>query len=203
MATKNNEATKLVTPIFKVSYPHVFKPSQIEGSKNAQYSIEMLFDKEKTPLSTFTKVIHAACVEKWGPDKAEWPEGIKSPVKDGDKPQGKKRELRPEAKGCWIVRASTSAEYQKPAVVGRDATQVIIDESDFYAGCFARAAVKAHAYSFADKDGVKFILDMVQKVKDGDRIGGRKPAHEVFGALDSDVDDESFMTDDSDQESFI
>lgn len=199
------DAQKIVTPIFRASYPHIFKPSKIEGAKNESYSIEMLFNKEQTDLKPFQKAIHAACVAKWGPDKSEWPEGLKSPIKDGDKPQGKKKELRPEAKGCWIIRASTSAEYSKPYVVGRDSTQPIINESEFYAGCFARAALKAHAYSFADKDGIKFILDGVQKVKDGQAFGGRKPAHEVFGALDFDVDEPEFLTDDSDsdQESFL
>lgn len=181
------EKLKVLTTEFRVSHPHVFKPTEVKkGSGQFTYGIEMLFDKTTTDLSTLQKPLKAAIVGKWGPDKADWPTPLKMPIRDGDKPYGKKKELKPEHKGMWVVRASSSAEYSKPQVVGRDPKIPLEKESDFYPGCYARAALKAHAYTFADKDGVKFILDAVQFTRDGKAFGGRKPADQVFGVIEGD-----------------
>lgn len=187
---KNNPALRVMTTEFRVSHPHVFKPSQMmQNGKpvgEPSYSIEMLFDKKTTDLSMIKKPIHAAIVEKWGPNKADWPQGLSLPYRDGDKPHGKKREVKKEHQGMWVVKASSKAEYSAPHVVGRDPNVALEDEKDFYAGCYARAELKAFAYTFADKDGVKFVLNGVQKIRDGKPFGGKKAANEMFGVIAGD-----------------
>ena len=59
-------------------------------------------------------------------------------------------------------------------------------------GVHARAALKAFAWSFADKDGVKFVLDGVQKTRDGQAFGGKKPADQMFGVIEGDDGNEDF-----------
>lgn len=199
MATQEEkEALKVLTSEFRASHPHVFKPSAIKPGDKPTYSLEMLYDKKTTDLSQFQGPVKAAIVAKWGPDKNKWPQPLKLPYRDGDKPHGKKKEVKPEHQGMWVVRASSSAEYARPQVVGRD-PNVELTEADFYPGCYARASLKAHAYTFADKDGVKFILDAVQFVRDGKAFGGKKPANQVFGAIAGDAGgDEDMNFDDND-----
>lgn len=197
------EDLKVLTTEFRVSHPHVFKPTKIQDGDKENYSIEMLFDKSITDVKHLLKPLTTAKILKWGDDKEQWPSPMKMPIRDGDKPYGKKKEVKPEHKGMWVVKASSSAEYSKPQVVGLN-PKVELKESELYPGCYARASLKAHAYTFADKDGVKFIIDAVQFVRSGKAIGGRKPADQVFGVLEgADGDETAFDTpigDDVDQE---
>lgn len=202
------EAMRVTTPTARLSHPHLFKPTAIEkGSDDLRYSCELLFDKKTTDVSVLQKPIKVAIQEKWGKNKADWPEPIILPIKDGDKPRlnkrTKKREVKEEHKGMWVVRASMKAEFGKPQVVGRDPKVPIEDPSEIYPGCYVRAALKAFAYEFADKNGVSFNLDAVQFVKDGKPLSGRKKADELFGVVETeDGGDEDLNFDSGDSESF-
>jgi Protein of unknown function (DUF2815) len=199
----DQEKLKVRTTEFRVSHPHVFKPSSMPGDSKLTYSIEMLFDKKTTNISELQAPLKAAATAKWGA-KEDWPTPLSLPIRDGDKPHGKKKEIKPEHAGQWVVRASSSAEYSKPHVVNKDPSIPITEESEFYPGCYARAALKAHAWSFADKDGVKFVLDGVQKIRDGKAFGGKKPADQVFGVIQGDDGDADFgSTEDADEDSFM
>lgn len=204
------EKLKLKTTEFRVSHPHIFKPSAMEGSKTESYSIEMLFDKSTTKLSDIQRPLLFAAADKWGTDKADWPEPLQWAYRDGDKPRmnkkTKKMEVKEEHKGMWVVRANSSADYQRPWVVGRDPKIALEDESELYPGCYARASLKAHPWEFGDKFGVKFILGGVQFIRDGKAIGGKRPAHEVFGVIEGDdgEDDVAFETESEEgEESFL
>jgi hypothetical protein len=196
MAEKEDKNTKfrLLTPEFRVSHPHIFKPSQMIDPRTKQpkgplsYSIEMLFDKKTTDLSVIQAPVKAAAIGQWG-SKENWPKGMMLPIRDGDKPYGTKKEIKKEHKGMWVVRASTNAEYSKPHVVGRDPKVALESEAEFYPGCYARASLKSHAYEVGVNSGVKFILDGVQFIRDGEAFGGKRPADQVFGTIAGDDGD--------------
>jgi hypothetical protein len=59
----------------------------------------------------------------------------------------------------------------------------IIEEKDFYSGCFARATVRAFAYSNKGNNGVAFGLQNIQKLRDGDPLGGRTRPSDDFQAV--------------------
>jgi len=193
------------SPEFRVSHPKLFKPDAMKKGDKESYSIEMLYDKETTDLKTLQAPLQAARAFKWGANKDEWPSPLHWPIKDGDKPkmnkQTRKMEVKPEHKGMWVVKASSSAEYNRPQVVGKDPSKVIESEGELYPGCYARAGLKAHAYEFADKNGVKYILDAVQFIRDGAAFGGRKKATEIFGTIEDDGDDTG-LTGNEDLENF-
>lgn len=208
MADKKGDVKKLrlVTPEFRASHPHVFKPTSVKPGEDPSYSIEMLFDKKTTKLSDFQRVVKEAAVQKWGANQKDWPTPLKMPYRDGDKPYGKKKEVKEEHKGMWVIRASSKAEYYKPYVVGKDPEIKLTSESEFYPGCYARAAIKAHAYTFADKDGVKFVLDGVQFIRDGEALGGKPRAEDTFGIIEGDDGDDAFgmqSEDDTQEEAFF
>lgn len=191
------EKCRITTPEFRVSYPHVFKATRMKNKKGQEtgdpkYSITMLFSK-KTDITDVKRAIRYAKIVAFGEDKSEWPEDLQSPIIDGDKPKYAKKE---GYKGHWVVKA-VSNEASKPSVVDKN-VEPITELGDFYPGCYARAQIFARAWEFSGKQGIHFILDHVQKTKDGKSFGGKKAVKEVFSPLDSDEDDED---DDSDEES--
>lgn len=195
--TEKLELQKMVTPEFRVSYPHVFKPASMGGVEKKKYSLTMLFPKDKkivgqapdgSPRSLMA-IIKAAKIAKWGEDPSEWPEDIQSPIQDGD---SKKLKDKEGYAGHYVVKCASSEE-SKPVVVGRDPSQLITEPSEFYAGCYARAAVYALSWEFAGKQGVMLILDHVQKIRDGKPFSSKKAATEVFSALPDDDEDSEEM----------
>lgn len=191
----DKEKTRVLTPEFRVSYPHVFKAQAVKPTDKPKYSVTMLFPKD-TDLSAIKAAMREAKIAKFGA-KENWPDDLESPVTDGDKPKFADKE---GYKGCWVIKASTN-EDQKPGVVDEN-VKPILDSSKFYPGCFARAYVYAYCWEYMGKQGVGFILDHVQKLRDGKSFGGKKPADQVFTPVNAGEDDEDF-SDDGDSEDFI
>ena len=195
-ATKSDKADKekqrVVTPEFRVSYPHVFKPSQIRDNK-PKYSITMLFPKN-IDLGVLKEAMRQAKLNKFGP-KENWPTDLESPVNDGDDP---KHEEKDGYKGCWVIKASTN-EDSKPGVVDAN-LQPILNQGDFYPGCYARAYVYAYCWEFTGKQGVGFILDHVQKIRDGKSFGGKKPAEQVFSPISTGMSEDQREDEDDDND---
>ena len=190
----DKEKTRVLTPEFRVSYPHVFKPSVMKGTNNApKYSITMLFPKD-ADLSSLKAVIRQAKIDKFGA-KENWPKVMRSPVEDGDKPEHADKEGYADH---YVIKASSN-ENSKPGVVD-ESVKTIIDASKFYPGCYARAYIFAYVWEFPEdsgKYGIGFILDHVQKLRDGKSFGGKKQPNEVFGAVSggSADDDDDFGSD--------
>lgn len=197
--TKRSEETKIVTPEFRIAYPHLFKAQAMPGTKNApKFSITMLFDKT-SDMDVLKKAMTAAKIDKFGPDKKQWPV-MASAVKNGDDPKYADKE---GFKGHHAISASTN-EDQRPGVVDRNGND-ILDPAILYPGCYARAAVMAYIWEFpkdSGKYGVGFILDHVQKLRDGKSFGGKKPASAVFGRVEGAADEDTDVQVEEDTDDF-
>lgn len=178
----------IITPEFRVSYPYLFRPQKpMDENGTPKYSLVMLF-KLGEDLSKLKAAAKQACVDKWGADAAKWPKGLHTPFRD----QGEKSS-EGYVPGAIFV---TATSKQKPGLVDA-AVQPIIDESQFYAGCYAIAELRAFTYDRGVKKGVGFGLQNVQKKRDGESLSGRNKPEEVFkpiegagvvGATDGDSD---------------
>lgn len=174
----------VTTPNFRASYPQVFKPKKNDLNGKDEYSVVALFPKG-ADLNALKAAAEAAVVEKWGKDKSKWPQRLKSPFRD----QGEKAK---NVDGKMVLPAGyeegavflTLKSTQRPGVVDQN-VQNILDESQFYAGCWARATVRAYAYDQKGNQGVAFGLQNIQKVRDGDPLGGRTRAEDDFSPVDS------------------
>jgi hypothetical protein len=173
------------TPKFRVSWPKVFKPELNKLSGKTEYSITALFPKG-TDLSAMKKAAENAIIEKWGADKIKWPKTLKSPFRDqgekevdGSLPAGYE-------KGAIFINLKSK---NKPGVVDQN-VQAILDEADFYAGCYAIASVNAYAYDQAGNRGVSFGLNNIQKVADGEPLSGRSKPENDFAAVATTSDDD-------------
>jgi hypothetical protein len=167
MATNSN----VMTPKFRASFANVFRPGKaMQEGAEPKYGVMMLFEKG-ADLGGLKKAAEQAVTDKWGADKAKWPKNLKSPFRD----QGEKEGEAYVAGAIFI----TATSKQKPGLVDAR-NQPIIDEAEFYSGCFARATVRAFAYDTAGNRGVAFGLQNVQKIADGEALAGRPPAHTEF-----------------------
>lgn len=173
---------KIITPKFRVSFPQVFEPKGFEGQE-PKYSVVMLFDKA-TDISALKKLAQKAVEERW-PDPAKRPKGLKNPFRDGDI---EKAGMDGYANTIFI----TATSKMKPGLVDKNA-QPIIDQDEFYAGCYARAQLTAYAYDKAGNKGVAFGLQHIQKLEEGEPFSGRAKAEDVFGAVESN-DSENMFT---------
>lgn len=172
-----NKYEKIVTPVFRVSYPSVFEPSAMEGNTDKKYSVTMLIPKTEN-IDALKALVIKARDDKW-PDPAKRPKNLRSPIRDGDLE-------KPDVdgyKGCWFI---TARNKSRPGLVDQK-RQPILSVDDFYAGCFARASVTAFGYDKSGNRGVALSLQNVQKVKDGDPFSGRGKAEDDFGDVPVDT----------------
>jgi hypothetical protein len=184
---------KTITPKFRVSYPNVFKPKLNTLSNKLEYSLEALFPVG-ADLSVLKKAVTDAVTEKWGDTAKVQPSAkggyelvvdgkakgtFKLPFKDQVSKEQDGALPAPYEKGAFFVTLKSS---QKPGVVDQN-VQPILDASDFYAGCYAVASVNAGAYDKVGNKGVSLYLNNIQKVADGDPLGGRTAPSDDFAAV--------------------
>lgn len=171
----------IMTPEFRASYVKLLKPEKNNLNGKMEYSVVALFPKN-ADLSALKKVALDACIKKWGSDKSKWPQpnpvtgqgGVRSPFRDQAE-RGKKSEetgnvVLPPGYEAGAIFINFKCE-QKPGVVDEN-VQDIIDSSKLYSGCWLRATVNAYAYANSGNAGVAFGLNNVQKVRDGEPMGG-------------------------------
>ena len=78
----------------------------------------------------------------------------------------------------------TASAKQQPVIVGLD-MQNILNPADVYSGCYIRANINFFAYNSNGNKGVGCGLNAVQKVGDGEPLGGRVSAEEAFGGANA------------------
>lgn len=174
MSTQN--PTRIITGEVRLSYVNVFEAKSIQGGK-PKYSVSLIIPKsDTTTLNAIEKAIDAAIdagIGKFGgkrPNKA----ALKLPLRDGD------IERDDEAyAGAMFVNANSTTP---PQVVDAD-VQPILDASEVYSGCYARVSISFYAFNTNGNKGVACGLGNIQKLRDGESLGGnRVSAEDDFGS---------------------
>lgn len=179
MSNQKN-TTKVVTGVVRLSYANVWEATSINGG-TPKYSVSLIIPKDDTKtISAINAAIDAAIKEgaaKFGgkiPNKA----ALKLPLRDGDV------ERDDEAyKNAFFVNANSTTA---PQIVDRS-VQPILDRSEVYSGCYARVSINFYAFNSNGNRGVACGLGNIQKVRDGETLGGRTSAADDFA---SDLDDD-------------
>lgn len=175
--------SNVTTGEVRFSYAHVFKPYAAVQGQEEKFSVTVLVPKND--LATKARIdaaIEAATErgisEKWGGVK---PPRVSVPVYDGDgvRPSDG-AEFGKECKGHWVFTASAKAEY--PPEVVDSLGNPIIQQSEVYSGCYGRVNVTFYPYAYGGKKGIGCGLGPVQKLRDGEVLGGgRMSAAAAFG----------------------
>lgn len=166
---------KVITPVFRVSFPQVFEPKAFGGG-DPKYSVVMLFDK-KADLSKMKALVKKVALAKW-PNGL--PSNFVSPFKNGNE-----KEYEGYADKVYI----TASSLYEPGVLDEH-KQPIINAKEFYAGCYAIASVNAFAYDKLGKRGVSFGLQNLMKVNDGESLGGGSSPEKDFESVELPETDE-------------
>lgn len=176
---------QIVIPRGDTAYLHLFKPQPaMEEGKPDQYSATFLWDEDNPKLDKLKKAIVEVAQKKWG-DKAKsmLDKGqLRSPLRPGsDKEDAKDADMY---EGKVFLKASST---DKPQVVDQDA-EAVLDPMDVYSGCIGRADIWLFPYDKKGNRGVGAILNSFQKLADGERKSGRRPASDAFSNADDDDD---------------
>lgn len=172
--------TKVITgKETRLSYFNGWEPKSINGGPE-KYSVCLLIPKDdKTTLDAIEKAIEAAIEEgiaKFGgkkPNKA----AIKLPLRDGDV------EREDEAyKGHYFINANSTT----PPQIVDSSVKPILDRSEVYSGCYARVSINFYAFNKNGNKGVACGLGNIQKIKDGEILGGKSLAVDDFTEETSD-----------------
>lgn len=172
--------TKVVTSKVRFSYAHVFEPSAIEEGQTKKYSVSLIIPKSDTKLvSKIKAAIKAALEEGKAKFGGKIPANYKNPLRDGD-------EERPDDeayKDSYFINANS---VRKPGIVDEN-LDPIMDQDEFYSGCYGRASINFYAFNVSGNKGVAAGLNNLQKLEDGPKLAGGSSAEEDFGS-DSDDD---------------
>lgn len=185
-ATKTPAPTKVITGKVRLSYVHLFEPySQNEGQE-PKYSCVLLIPKSDKVTIKKLRAAQQAALEagKSSHFNGSIPKQWKDTIHDGDEDADLER--NPEMAGHWTISVGSKT---KPGIVDRD-VDPILDSTEVYSGCYARVSLNAFPYSVQGNKGVSFGLNHVQKLADGDFLGGRSKAEDDFDAMDDDEDDD-------------
>lgn len=177
--------TKVTTGKVRLSYAHIFEPHAMEGQE-PKYSVSVIIPKSDTET---LKAIKAATDEAKEQGKGKWngkiPANLKTPLRDGDAE-------RPEDEayvGCYFLNASSK---QKPGIVDAD-VHPVMDQSEVYSGCYARLTINFYAYNASGNKGVAAGLGNIQKLEDGEPLGGISRAEDDFDAVSEDSANDDFL----------
>ncbi len=181
---KFNNPTKVITGVnTRWSYVNAWEPKSINGGA-PKYSVSLIIPKSDTKtIEKIQAAIQAAYEEGQGKLKGNGKSVpalsiLKTPLRDGDAE-------RPDDEAyadSYFVNANSGTA---PGIVDAD-RQPIIDRSEVYSGVYGRASINFYAFNSNGNKGIACGLNNLQKIRDGEPLGGKSRAEDDFDTEDDD-----------------
>jgi hypothetical protein len=194
MKTQNQKHTNPMKVITgkdtRWSYCNVWEAKAINGGI-PKFSVSLLIPKTDTvTVKKIKAAIEAAYREGEaklkGNGKTVPPlTAIKTPLRDGDA----ERPDDPAYAGHYFLNANSATA---PGIVDADC-QPILTRSEVYSGVYGRASISFFVFNSSGNRGVACGLNNLQKIRDGEPLGGRASAESDFSDFD-DEDDDDFLS---------
>ena len=177
--------TKVITGVnTRWSYANVWEAKSINGGK-PKFSVSLIIPKDDTATVNKIKAAIQSAYEE-GQSKLKGSgktvpalSVLKTPMRDGDLE-------RPDDEAyanSYFINANSAAA---PGIVDAD-RQPIIDRSEVYSGVYGRASINFYAFNSNGNKGIACGLNNLQKIKDGEPLGGKSRAEDDF-ATDAEDD---------------
>ena len=180
--------TKVITgPRTRWSYANVWDPKSINGG-TPKYSVSLIIPKSDTKtVEKIKAAIQAAYEEGQGKLKGNGRSvpalsAIKTPLRDGDL----ERPDDEAYKNSYFINANSATA---PGIVDADRNPVM-ERSEVYSGVYGRASISLYAFNTNGNKGIACGLNNLQKISDGESLGGGSRAEDDF---DTD-DEEDFLS---------
>ncbi|MEZ7647069.1 DUF2815 family protein [Streptococcus constellatus] len=172
-----SKETKVIVP-GRLSYANVWEPQSINGSE-PKYSVSVIIPKsDKATIQKIQQAVEQAKQEAISKFGGKIPANLKLPLRDGDID-------RPDDEAYANSYFINCNSKQKPQVVDQQ-VQPILDQAEVYSGCYGRVSVTFYGFNSNGNRGVAAGLGNIQKLKDGEPLGGRVQAEDEFGTVDDD-----------------
>ena len=182
---KISNPMKVITGVdTRWSYANVWEPKSINGG-TPKYSVSLIIPKSDTKtIAKIQAAIEAAYKEGEaklkGNGKSVPPlAAIKMPLRDGDT----ERPDDPAYAGSYFINANAT---NAPGIVDA-ARNEILTRSEVYSGVYGRASITFYAFNSNGNRGIACGLNNLQKLRDGEPLGGRASAASDF-STDADED---------------
>ena len=187
MSNKVKNPMKVITgPNTRWSYCNVWQPKSINGG-TPKYSVSLIIPKSDTvTINKIKAAIEAAYKEgeaklKGNGRSVPALSVLKTPLRDGDAE-------RPDDEAyanAYFVNANSATA---PGIVDAD-RQPILDTSEVYSGVYGRASINFYAFNSNGNKGIACGLNNLQKIRDGEPLGGKSRAEDDF----AEADEEDFL----------
>ena len=184
---KFHNPTRVITGIkTRWSYANVWEPKSINGGA-PKYSVSLIIPKSDTKTVTAVKnAIQAAYDEgqsklKGNSKSVPALSAIKNPLRDGDA----ERPDDEAYKDSYFINANSATA---PGIVDA-ARQPILECSEVYSGVYGRASINFYAFNSNGNKGIACGLNNLQKISDGEPLGGKIRAEDDFAD-----EDEEFLS---------
>lgn len=188
MANNVNNPTKVITgPDTRWSYANVWQAKAINGGE-PKFSVSLIIPKsDKRTIAKIEAAIEAAYREgeaklKGNGRSVPALSVLKTPLRDGDT---ERPDDEAYADSYFVNANSTTA----PGIVDAD-RQPIIDTSEVYSGVYGRASINFYAFNSNGNKGIACGLNNLQKIRDGEPLGGKSRAEDDF----ADDGEEDFLS---------
>ena len=175
--------TKVITGEVRLSYANLWEPKSINGGA-PKYSVSIIIPKSDTrTIAKIKAAIEAAYREgetklKGNGKTVPALSALKTPLRDGDTE-------RPDDEAyadSYFINANSATA---PGIVD-SACETILERSQIYSGVYARASVNFFAFNSNGNKGIACGLNNIQKLRDGDPLGGKSRAEDDFATDDDD-----------------
>ena len=181
---KFNNPTKVITGVnTRWSYVNAWEPKSINGGA-PKYSVSLIIPKSDTKtLEKIQAAIQAAYEEGQSKLKGNGRSvpalsALKTPLRDGDTE-------RPDDEAyanSYFVNANSGTA---PGIVDADRNP-ILERSEVYSGVYGRASINFYAFNSNGNKGIACGLNNLQKLRDGEPLGGKSRAEDDFAEEDED-----------------
>jgi hypothetical protein len=182
--TKVNNPMKVITgPNTRWSYANVWEPKSINGG-TPKFSVSLIIPKSDTKtVAKIKAAIEAAYHEGESKLKGNGKTvpalaALKTPLRDGD---AERPDDEAYANAYFINANATTA----PGIVDADRNP-ILTRSEVYSGVYGRASISFYAFNSNGNKGIACGLNNLQKVRDGEPLGGKASAESDFATYDDD-----------------
>ena len=178
-------STRVVTGKVRFSYVNIFEPNA-QNDGDPKYSVTLLIPKSDTTIIGKIKEAIAEARELFCKKNgaSALPAKPNHTLHDGDGLKDSGEPYGEECKGCYVISVSSK---QKPVIVD-SFRNPITDPGEVVSGDYGRAAINFYGYSRSGKKGVSAGLQSIQKLYDGEPLGGARGSADDF---DDDYKDES------------
>lgn len=183
MAKFKNPMKVITGPQTRWSFCNVWEAKSINGG-TPKYSVSLIIPKSDTvTVDKINAAIQAAYTEGESKLKGNGRSvpplsSIKTPFRDGDM----ERPDDEAYKNSYFINANSAAA---PGIVDAD-RNVILERSEVYSGVYGRASINLYAFNSNGNKGIACGLNNLQKIRDGEPLGGKSRAEDDFATDDDD-----------------